>query len=59
MLLTIHEVSEITRIPVRTLRDWRHKGVGPRGARFGGKLLYSRENVDSWVREALKRGESA
>ncbi|MEQ4568001.1 helix-turn-helix domain-containing protein [Paenarthrobacter sp. CAP02] len=59
MLLTIQEVSEITRIPVATLRYWRHKGIGPKGARFGGKLMYSRESVDAWIRDAFETGESA
>jgi hypothetical protein len=34
-LLTIAEVAAIVRVPVATLRYWRHLGTGPRSFRVG------------------------
>jgi hypothetical protein len=34
-LLTMQEVADIVRVPVATLRYWRHLGTGPRSFRIG------------------------
>ena len=40
-LLTFEEFCTLIRIPQRTVRDWRQRGVGPRWARLdGGGRLY-------------------
>ena len=36
-LLTMSEASQLLRIPVATLRWYRHKGIGPRSALVGGE----------------------
>ncbi|MFC7501453.1 helix-turn-helix domain-containing protein [Nocardioides sp. CPCC 206347] len=35
-LLTFEEFCALVRIPPRTVRDWRRRGVGPRFWRFNG-----------------------
>lgn len=52
-LLLIEEVSEITRVPVETLRWWRKrdKGEGPRSARIGRRVAYRASDVDAWIAE--------
>jgi len=35
-LITFEEFCDLIRTPQRTVRDWRHRGVGPRWARFNG-----------------------
>ncbi|MGM9473167.1 helix-turn-helix domain-containing protein [Pseudarthrobacter sp. YS3] len=55
-LLNIQEVSEMTRIPVATLRYWRHRGEGPRAARFGARILYKQEDVTAWIEAAFESG---
>jgi hypothetical protein len=35
-LITFEEFCELIRIPQRTVRDWRQRGVGPGWARFNG-----------------------
>ena len=35
-LLTFEEFCALIRIPQRTVRDWRRRGVGPRWARLDG-----------------------
>ncbi|MCA4132958.1 AlpA family transcriptional regulator [Arthrobacter sp. M4] len=53
-LLVIDEVSELTRIPVATLRYWRHQGTGPKAARLGGRLVYKKADVIGWVNQAFE-----
>ncbi len=48
-LLLIREVSERTRVPVDTLRYWRHLGVGPESAKLGRRIVYRESDVDAFV----------
>jgi predicted DNA-binding transcriptional regulator AlpA len=49
-MLRIDEVSEVTGIPVRTLRWYRAKGIGPHSFTLGGhRVVYMREDVEAWV----------
>jgi len=50
-LLTIAEVAEIVRVPVATLRYWRHLGEGPHSFRVGRAVRYWRGEVIAWLRE--------
>lgn len=52
-LMTIEEVSEETRIPVNTLRFYRHKGAGPQFAKLGGRLMAKRTDVEEWIDAAF------
>jgi excisionase family DNA binding protein len=48
-LLTIEEVAEYLQVPVKTLYDWRHRGLGPRGLRVGRHVRYRHADVDAWL----------
>jgi len=48
-LLTIGEVADIVRVPIATLRYWRHLGTGPRSFRVGRGVRYWRNEVTSWL----------
>ena len=39
-LLTIAEVADVVRVPVATLRYWRHLGTGPHSFRIGRTVRY-------------------
>jgi excisionase family DNA binding protein len=61
-LLSVDEVSEVLGVPVRTLYQWRHKGVGPLGLRVGRHLRYRSADVSEWIdrraaEEARSRGD--
>jgi excisionase family DNA binding protein len=61
-LLSVDEVSEVLGVPVRTLYQWRHKGVGPLGLRVGRHLRYRSADVADWIdrraaEEARSRGD--
>jgi predicted DNA-binding transcriptional regulator AlpA len=48
-LLTIQEVADVVRVPVATLRYWRHLGTGPRSFRIGRSVRYWRTEVFTWL----------
>ena len=50
-LLTITEVAEILRVPVGTLRYWRHLGTGPESFKLGRGIRYSLSEVQRWLNE--------
>ncbi|WP_083749362.1 helix-turn-helix domain-containing protein [Frankia sp. CcI49] len=47
--LTTAEVGAMLKIPVGTLRQWRHRGFGPRGFAMGGTVRYRRSVVEKWI----------
>jgi predicted DNA-binding transcriptional regulator AlpA len=57
-LLTIDEVSEMLRVPVGTLRYWRHLGAGPHSFKVGRWVRYRRGDVRAWI-NAKRRGTAA
>lgn len=57
-LMTLEEVSEMTRVPAATLRYYRHKGTGPKSAKIGGRVMYRREDVEAWLDAAFETGEA-
>ena len=48
-LLTMKEVANVVRVPVATLRYWRHLGSGPRSFRVGRSVRYWRTEVLHWL----------
>lgn len=48
-LLRIQEVSELTGIPINTLRFWRANSTGPKAAKLGRRLVYRRTDVEAWI----------
>jgi DNA-binding transcriptional MerR regulator len=51
LLLTMREVSELTGIPVETLRYWRkrRRGEGPPAVQTEGRVKYRTADVITWV----------
>jgi excisionase family DNA binding protein len=55
-LLTEQELAKLLKVTVRTVRNWRAEGTGPRPLRAGRGIRYRRRDVDAWLeREAEKR----
>ncbi len=48
-LMTMQEVADVVRVPVATLRYWRHLGTGPRSFRIGRGVRYWRTEVLHWL----------
>jgi DNA-binding transcriptional MerR regulator len=58
-LVNAHQVSEMTGVPVGTLRYWRHANLGPTSFTLGRRIVYRREEVLRWITEqeaATRRG---
>lgn len=52
------EVAAYTRISIPTLSRWATEGKGPKFRKAGGRVLYERESVLSWLR-SLETGGAA
>lgn len=48
------EVAGVVRVPVATLRYWRHLGSGPRSFRVGRSVRYWRTDVLHWLEQQSK-----
>ena len=50
-LLSLDEVADLVRVPVATLRYWRHLGTGPHSFKVGRSVRYWRTDVLRWLTE--------
>jgi excisionase family DNA binding protein len=50
--LTTLEVANRLRTPAETIRYWRHIGKGPKSFKLGRRVLYAREDVESFIAAA-------
>jgi excisionase family DNA binding protein len=48
---TPEEVSVFLGVPVPTLYQWRHKGIGPKSHRVGRHLRYKPDDVRAWFED--------
>ena len=47
--LTEKEAAAVTRLAVGTLQNKRVAGTGPAFHKFGGRVLYSRRDIEAWA----------
>lgn len=52
---TPEEVAAYLQKPVRTLEQWRYRGVGPRFVKVGRDVRYRWEDVDAYLNEQPKK----
>lgn len=55
-LWSIAEVAAVVRVPVATLRYWRHLGQGPAGFRVGRCVRYWKSEVMTWLHQQAQAG---
>lgn len=48
---TTEQVAEHLGVPVRTLYDWKLRGIGPQAIRVGKYLRYRWEDIERWLDE--------
>ncbi|MGH8972896.1 MAG: helix-turn-helix transcriptional regulator [Acidimicrobiia bacterium] len=61
-LLAPDDLAAYLGLPVKTLYQWRYKGIGPPGLRIGRHVRYRPEDVDAWLRrlgDLEQRGDVA
>lgn len=56
-LLTTEEVATVTRLPIGTVRWYRHLGTGPKGFRVGRRVMYPESAVYAWLDERAEGDE--
>ncbi len=54
-MLTINEAAAFLRVPVATMRYWRHTGEGPFSFRLGRHVRYWRTDLVLWRGEQGRR----
>lgn len=50
-LATPPEVADFIRKPVKTLTEWRYRGIGPAWTKVGGDVRYDWDDVLAWLGE--------
>jgi excisionase family DNA binding protein len=54
-MFSIGEAAAYLRLPIATMRDWRHRGVGPDSFKVGRHVRYRRSVLRAWLREQSNR----
>jgi len=49
VLLTPQQLADRFQLPIQTLYNWRHRGVGPKGIRVGKHTRYRPSDVEAWL----------
>ena len=49
------EAADYLGRPTKTLQRWRQEGRGPRSAMVGGRVVYDRADLDSWIEAEFTR----
>ncbi|WP_246159623.1 helix-turn-helix transcriptional regulator [Nocardioides antri] len=47
--MTIDQAAERLCMSEATLRFWRHKGIGPKSAKFGRRIVYRESDLNAWI----------
>jgi len=50
-LMSVAQLCAFLNVARQTVYNWRQLGVGPKGFKHRGKLMYRREVVIKWVEE--------
>lgn len=48
-LLNIEEAAAYLRVPLKTLYNWRYRGVAPKGIKLGSKVFYRQSQLDAFI----------
>ena len=57
-LLFIEEAAAFLRASVATMRDWRHKGIGPPSFKVGRHVRYWKTDLILWLAEQASRPQA-
>lgn len=51
LLFSIGDLAHLLGVPVGTIRNLRHRGKAPTVTKVGGRLMFQRTDVDTWLAE--------
>jgi hypothetical protein len=54
-LFSIDEAADFLRSSIDTLRDWRHRGIGPKSFKVGRRVRYWRSELIRWLAEQAQQ----
>jgi predicted DNA-binding transcriptional regulator AlpA len=57
-LLTVEQAAERLNTTPAALWQARHQGRGPRGARFGKRVMYREQDIEAYIAERFAAEES-
>jgi predicted DNA-binding transcriptional regulator AlpA len=52
-ILNIEEASARLRIPIATMRYWRHKGLGPASFKLGKHVAYLEADIEAFILQQI------
>jgi len=55
-LMSVKELAELLQVSVKTIYDWRYRGLGPTAIRVGRHVRFEPHEIERWL--ALKRTHS-
>ena len=55
VMFSIGEAADYLRLSIDTMRDYRHRGIGPDSFKVGRHVRYWRSVLRVWLREQSKR----
>jgi excisionase family DNA binding protein len=59
VLLTLEQVAEYLQVPIRTVKEWRYQGKGPRFIRVGRHLRCDPDDLAQWIKDQKAEQEKA
>jgi excisionase family DNA binding protein len=48
-LMSVKELAELLQVSVKTIYDWRYRGLGPTAIRVGRHVRYDPGEVERWL----------
>jgi len=52
-LMSVRELAELLQVSVKTVYDWRYRGLGPAAIKVGRHVRYEPDEIERWI--ALQR----
>jgi excisionase family DNA binding protein len=48
-LMSVKELAELLQVSVKTIYDWRYRGLGPKAIRVGRHVRYELDEIERWL----------
>jgi len=48
-LMSVKDLAELLQVSVKTIYDWRYRGLGPTAIRVGRHVRYEPDEIERWL----------
>ncbi len=48
-LMSVKDLAELLQVSVKTIYDWRYRGLGPTAIRIGRHVRYEPDEIERWL----------